>query len=56
MLRRESMNRWRELFQEAGGGSPLALIWTLGLMRTRSLSFDRALALLRHGSEGESDL
>ncbi len=47
--------RWRELHQETGG-SPLALIWTLGLMRARGLSFDRALALLRQGASLKSPL
>ncbi len=47
--------RLRELHEETGG-SPLALIWTLGLMRTRGLSFDRALNLLRQGASLKSPL
>ena len=47
--------RWQELYEETGG-SPLALIWTLGLMRTRSLSFDRALEMLRLGASLKSPL
>jgi tetratricopeptide (TPR) repeat protein len=47
--------RWHQLYEETGG-SPLALIWTLGLMRTRPLTFDRALEMLRQGSSRESDL
>ena len=47
--------QWRELHEETGG-SPLALIWTLGLMRTRGLSFDRALKLLRQGASLKSPL
>lgn len=47
--------RWRELHQETGG-SPLALIWTLGLMRAKGLSFDRAMALLRQGASLKSPL
>ncbi len=46
---------WRELHEETGG-SPLALIWTLGLMRTRGLSFDRALEMLRQGASMKSPL
>jgi hypothetical protein len=47
--------RWRALYEETGG-SPLALIWTLGLMRVRRLSFDDALKLLRQGASQGSDL
>ncbi len=47
--------RWRELYEETGG-SPLALIWTIGLMRARGLSFDRALELLRQGALLKSPL
>jgi len=54
-LRRASEAKWRELFNETGG-SPLALIWTLGLMRAKALSFDRALEMLRHGANRESPL
>jgi len=54
-LRRAGEARWRELFNETGG-SPLALIWTLGLMRAKALSFDRALEMLRHGANRESPL
>jgi tetratricopeptide (TPR) repeat protein len=54
-LRRASEAKWRELFNETGG-SPLALIWTLGLMRAKALSFDRALEMLRHGANSESPL
>lgn len=53
-LARAGEPRWKQLYDEAGG-SPLALLWTIGLMRGRGLSFDRALGLLRDGS-GESDL
>jgi tetratricopeptide (TPR) repeat protein len=42
-------SRWQELY-DATGGSPLALHWTLGLMRVRNLSLDRALELLRDRS------
>jgi tetratricopeptide (TPR) repeat protein len=45
---------WKQLYDEAGG-SPLALTWTIGLMRARGLRFENALALLRDGS-AESDL
>jgi hypothetical protein len=39
--------RWQELY-DATGGSPLALVHTLGLMRVRvTLNFDGALAMLR---------
>ena len=42
--------RWQELYDETKG-SPLALVHTLGLIRTRaSLTFDGALALLRGNS------
>ncbi len=54
-LRRASEEKWRELFNETGG-SPLALIWTLGLMRAKALSFDRALEMLRHGANRESPM
>jgi hypothetical protein len=48
--------RWQEL-HDATGGSPLALVHTLGLMRVRlTLDYDGALAMLRRGSERESDL
>jgi tetratricopeptide (TPR) repeat protein len=46
--------RWQELY-DAAGGSPLALRWTLGLMRQRDLSLDRALALLSN-VRADSDL
>jgi hypothetical protein len=55
ILRRVGEARWRELFNETGG-SPLALIWTLGLMRAKALSFDRALEMLRQGANRESPL
>lgn len=48
-------DHWKELHQETGG-SPLALIWTLGLMRTRGLSFERALEMLRQGASLKSPL
>jgi len=54
-MRRAEEARWRELFNETGG-SPLALVWTLGLMRAKALSFDRALEMLRHGANRESPL
>jgi tetratricopeptide (TPR) repeat protein len=47
--------RWREMHEETGG-SPLALIWTLGLMRTRGLPFDRALEMLKQGASLKSPL
>jgi hypothetical protein len=48
--------RWQELY-DATGGSPLALVHTLGLMRVRvTLDLNGALAMLRRGSESESDL
>ena len=40
---------WKQLYDHAGG-SPLALLWTIGLIRARGLSFDRALEILRNGS------
>jgi tetratricopeptide (TPR) repeat protein len=46
--------RWQELY-DATGGSPLALRWTLGLMRARNLSLDRALDTLR-GATSDSPL
>ncbi len=55
ILHRASETKWRELFNETGG-SPLALIWTLGLMRAKALSFDRALEMLRNGTNRESPL
>ncbi len=46
-LRRAGEPRWSELYDETKG-SPLALVYTLGLMRVRaSLTFDGALAILR---------
>jgi hypothetical protein len=46
--------RWQELY-DATGGSPLALVHTLGLMRVRlTLDFDGALAMLRQGAARES--
>lgn len=47
--------RWQELY-DGTGGSPLALNWTLGLMRVRNLSLDRALDVLRSGAAGDSPL
>jgi tetratricopeptide (TPR) repeat protein len=48
--------RWQELY-DATGGSPLALVHTLGLMRVRVTSdFDGALAMLRRGAARESPL
>lgn len=46
--------RWRELY-EAAGGSPLAIIWAIGLMRVRHKTFDEALEMLRQG-EREGDM
>jgi tetratricopeptide (TPR) repeat protein len=47
---------WQELY-DATGGSPLALVHTLGLMRVRvTLDLDGALAMLRRGAARESDL
>jgi tetratricopeptide (TPR) repeat protein len=54
-LRRAGKARWHELYDETGG-SPLALIWTLGLMRARALTFDRALEMLQQGAARESPL
>lgn len=46
--------RWQELY-DATGGSPLALVHTLGLMRVRvTLDLDGALAMLRRGAARES--
>jgi hypothetical protein len=48
--------RWQEL-HDATGGSPLALVHTLGLMRVRvTLDLDGALAMLRRGAARESPL
>jgi len=48
--------RWQELY-DATGGSPLALVHTLGLMRVRvTLDLNGALAMLRRGAARESDL
>jgi tetratricopeptide (TPR) repeat protein len=48
--------RWQEL-HDATGGSPLALVHTLGLIRVRvTLDFDGALAMLRQGAARESPL
>jgi hypothetical protein len=54
-FQRAGAARWQELYDETGG-SPLALIWTLGLMRARALTFKRALEMLRRGASRESDL
>jgi tetratricopeptide (TPR) repeat protein len=54
LLARVGEEGWKQLYADAGG-SPLALLWTIGLMRARGLSFEKALALLRNGS-AESDL
>ena len=48
--------RWQELY-DATGGSPLALMHTLGLMRVRlTLDLDGALAMLRRGAARELPL
>ena len=48
--------RWQELY-DATGGSPLALVHTLGLMRVRvTLNFEGALAMLRQGAVRKSSL
>jgi len=48
--------RWQELY-DTTGGSPLALIHTLGLMRVRiTLTFDGALEMLKQGSGRELNL
>jgi tetratricopeptide (TPR) repeat protein len=45
--------RWQELY-DATGGSPLALVHTLGLMRVRlTLDLDGALSMLRRGAARE---
>ena len=48
-LSRAGQSGWKQLYDEAGG-SPLALTWTIGLVRARGLRFEDALALLRDGS------
>jgi tetratricopeptide (TPR) repeat protein len=53
-LTRASEAGWKQLYDETGG-SPLALTWTIGMIRARGFSFERALELLRNGS-AESDL
>ncbi|MBI3732484.1 MAG: hypothetical protein HY259_03385, partial [Chloroflexi bacterium] len=40
---------WKQLYDEAGG-SPLAMVWTIGLIQSKRLSFGRALAMVRDGS------
>jgi len=48
--------RWQELY-DATGGSPLALVHTLGLMRVRvTLDLDGALTMLRRGAARELPL
>jgi tetratricopeptide (TPR) repeat protein len=48
--------RWQELY-DTTGGSPLALIHTLGLMRVRiTLTFDDALEMLKQGTKREKNL
>jgi tetratricopeptide (TPR) repeat protein len=54
VLSRVGESAWKQLYDEAGG-SPLALTWTIGLIRARCLRFENALALLRDGS-AENDL
>jgi len=41
---------WLELY-DAAGGSPLAIIWTIGLMRIRHKTFESALSMLHEGSQ-----
>ncbi|MEP7199442.1 MAG: tetratricopeptide repeat protein, partial [Chloroflexota bacterium] len=55
LLKTTSEAKWHELFDEAGG-LPLALIWTLGLMRVKRLAFDGALELLRRGTGTGAEL
>src|ERR1044072_7739920 len=45
---------WKQLYYETGG-SPLALLWTLGLIHARGWTLERGLQMLREGSTG-SDL
>lgn len=45
---------WKQLYDETGG-SPLALLWTVGLIHARGWSFNRGLELLREGN-AKSDL
>ncbi|MEK7729287.1 MAG: SUMF1/EgtB/PvdO family nonheme iron enzyme, partial [candidate division KSB1 bacterium] len=47
-------SRWKQLYDDSGG-SPLGILWTIGLIRARGLSLDRAFELLKSGSD-ESDL
>lgn len=54
-MKRLGEERWFELYNETGG-SPLALIWTLGLMRARAVTFNRAIEMLQRGASGKSDL
>ncbi|MBI4674251.1 MAG: ATP-binding protein, partial [Chloroflexi bacterium] len=51
----ENQVQQRELFQETGG-SPLALLWTLGLIRVRGLGFERAIEMLQRGAQLGADL
>ena len=39
---------WKRLYDQAGG-SPLALLWIIGIIRTRGLSFHNAISLLSDG-------
>jgi len=53
-LEQEGIDRWHQLY-EAVGGSPLAIIWAIGLMRSRHKSFDGVLSMLYDGNQ-TSDL
>jgi hypothetical protein len=53
ILSRVGEARWRELYDETGG-SPLALVHTLGLLRIRTaLTFDGALTMLRGNRDAD---
>lgn len=45
---------WKQLYS-ATGGSPLALLWTLGLIHARGWTLERGIQMLREGGS-ESDL
>lgn len=46
---------WRRL-HDATGGSPLALLWILGLMRARNMYLGRALEILQAGARQDTPL
>lgn len=53
-LSRVGESGWKQLYDESGG-SPLALMWTIGLIRACGFHFEDALKLLQVGST-ENDL